>query len=160
MDTLSYKTISANANTVDKQWVLVDVADVPLGRAAAAIASLLRGKHKTSYTPHVDCGDNVVVVNAEKVKLTGKSGLKSNTFVIRATPEDSVSLLQSRYMLKTLPVWSKKPLRVCCLKISSGLICFATSAYMQEQTINMTPNNHKLLILTNASNGSDTHHRT
>lgn len=71
MDTLSYKTISANANTVDKQWVLVDLADVPLGRAAAAIASLLRGKHKTSYTPHIDCGDNVVVVNAEKVKLTG-----------------------------------------------------------------------------------------
>ncbi len=71
MDTLSYKTISANANTVDKQWVLVDVAEFPLGRAAATIATLLRGKHKPSYTPHVDCGDNVVVINAEKVKLTG-----------------------------------------------------------------------------------------
>ena len=71
MNTLSYKTISANAQTVDKQWLLVDVADVPLGRAATAIATFLRGKHKPSYTPHVDCGDNVIVINSSKIQLTG-----------------------------------------------------------------------------------------
>lgn len=72
MDSLSYKTISANAATVDKQWVLIDATDEVLGRLAAQIAKILRGKNKPSYTPHVDCGDYVVVINADKVKLTGK----------------------------------------------------------------------------------------
>ena len=71
MDTLSYKTISANANTVDKQWVIVDAADMPLGRMASEVAKLIRGKHKPNFTPHVDCGDNVIVINAEKVQLSG-----------------------------------------------------------------------------------------
>ena len=65
MDTLSYKTISANKATVDKQWVLVDAEGQTLGRLASKVAKLLRGKHKPSFTPHVDCGDNVIVVNAE-----------------------------------------------------------------------------------------------
>ena len=71
MDTLSYKTISANKSTVDKQWVLVDAEGQTLGRMASKVAKLLRGKYKPSYTPHVDCGDNVVVINAEKIVLTG-----------------------------------------------------------------------------------------
>jgi large subunit ribosomal protein L13 len=72
VDTLSYKTVSANAATVNKEWVLVDAEGEPLGRLASAVAKLLRGKHKPNYTPHVDCGDNVIVINAEKVVLTGK----------------------------------------------------------------------------------------
>ena len=72
VNTLSYKTISANANTVNKEWVVLDVKNLPLGRAATVIANFLRGKHKTNYTPHVDCGDNVIVVNAEKIQMTGK----------------------------------------------------------------------------------------
>jgi large subunit ribosomal protein L13 len=71
VNTLSYKTISANANTVDKQWVVIDAENVPLGRVASVIASYLRGKHKTNYTPHVDCGDYVIVINAGKVSLSG-----------------------------------------------------------------------------------------
>ncbi len=71
MDTLSYKTVSANANTADKQWVLVDANGQTLGRMASKVAKLLRGKHKPSFTPHVDCGDNVIVINAEKINLTG-----------------------------------------------------------------------------------------
>ena len=71
MDTLSYKTVSANKNTVQKEWVIVDAKDQILGRLAARVAMMLRGKHKPSFTPHVDCGDNVIVINAEKVKLTG-----------------------------------------------------------------------------------------
>jgi large subunit ribosomal protein L13 len=71
VDTLSYKTVSANRATVTKEWVLVDATDVVLGRLASKVAKILRGKNKPSFTPHVDCGDNVVVINAEKVRLTG-----------------------------------------------------------------------------------------
>lgn len=72
MNTLSYKTVSANKATVDKEWVIIDAEGKVLGRLATVVASTLRGKHKTNYTPHVDCGDNVIVINAEKVDLTGK----------------------------------------------------------------------------------------
>ncbi len=72
MDTLSYKTISANKATVTKEWVIVDATNATLGRISSEIAMLLRGKRKPNYTPHVDCGDNVIVINAEKVRLTGK----------------------------------------------------------------------------------------
>lgn len=71
MDTLSYKTISANEKTVNKEWLLVDATDETVGRLASKVAFLLRGKHKTEFTPHVDCGDNVVVINAEKIRFTG-----------------------------------------------------------------------------------------
>lgn len=71
MSTPSYKTISANKNTVNKEWVLVDAENETLGRLASKIAFLIRGKHKTNFTPHVDCGDNVVVINADKVRLSG-----------------------------------------------------------------------------------------
>lgn len=72
MDTLSYKTVSANKNTVNKEWVVVDAEGQTLGRMSSVVAKLLRGKYKTNYTPHVDCGDNVVVINASKINLTGK----------------------------------------------------------------------------------------
>ena len=71
MDSLSYKTISANAATVTKEWVVIDATNEVLGRLASQIAKILRGKNKPGYTPHGECGDYVIVVNAEKVKLTG-----------------------------------------------------------------------------------------
>ena len=71
MDTLSYKTISANKSTVNKLWVLVDAEGQTLGRLASKVAILLRGKHKPNFTPHVDCGDHVIVINAEKITFTG-----------------------------------------------------------------------------------------
>lgn len=71
MDTLSYKTVSANRKTVDKQWLLVDAEGQTLGRLSSKVAKLLRGKHKPNFTPHVDCGDNVVIINAEKIVLSG-----------------------------------------------------------------------------------------
>lgn len=71
MDTLSYKTISGNKATAQKEWLLVDAEGETLGRLAAVVAMLLRGKHKTNFTPHADCGDNVVIINAEKIQLTG-----------------------------------------------------------------------------------------
>ena len=72
MDTLSYKTIATNKSTANKLWVLIDAEGQTLGRLASKVAILLRGKHTPNFTPHVDCGDNVVVVNASKVNLTGK----------------------------------------------------------------------------------------
>ncbi|MBT5147845.1 MAG: 50S ribosomal protein L13, partial [Flavobacteriales bacterium] len=72
MDTLSYKTISANKENADKKWLLVDAEGQTLGRIASEVAKLIRGKHKPNFTPHADCGDYVVVINAEKIKLTGK----------------------------------------------------------------------------------------
>ncbi|MFI3296792.1 MAG: 50S ribosomal protein L13 [bacterium] len=71
MDTLSFKTISANKATAQKEWVVIDATDLVLGRMASKVAKLLRGKYKPSFTPHVDCGDNVIIINAEKVQLTG-----------------------------------------------------------------------------------------
>lgn len=71
MNTLSYKTVSANKKTVNKQWVVVDAEGEILGRLSTKIAMIIRGKTKPDFTPNVDCGDNVIVINADKVKLTG-----------------------------------------------------------------------------------------
>ncbi|MEA5006826.1 MAG: 50S ribosomal protein L13 [Rikenellaceae bacterium] len=71
MDTLSYKTVSANEATVVKEWLVIDATDQVLGRLASRVARILRGKHKPSFTPHVDCGDNVIIINATKIRLTG-----------------------------------------------------------------------------------------
>ncbi len=80
MNTLSYKTVSANKATVTKEWVVIDATDQVLGRLAVKAATLLRGKHKPNFTPHVDCGDNVIIINADKVRLTGNK-LDEKTYV-------------------------------------------------------------------------------
>jgi len=72
MDTLSYRTVSANPSTIKKEWVLIDAEGEIVGRLASVAAQLLRGKYKTNYTPHMDCGDNVVIINAEKIRFSGK----------------------------------------------------------------------------------------
>lgn len=72
MNTLSFKTISANKETVKKEWVVIDATDQIVGRLCSKVAKLLRGKYKPNFTPNVDCGDNVIIINAEKVRFTGK----------------------------------------------------------------------------------------
>lgn len=72
MNTLSYKTISTNKETVNKEWVVIDATDQIVGRLSSKVAKLIRGKYKPSFTPNVDCGDNVIIINAEKVKFSGK----------------------------------------------------------------------------------------
>jgi large subunit ribosomal protein L13 len=72
MDSISYKTISLSQNQIEKNWLIIDAEEAILGRLSSGIAKVLKGKHKPSYTPNMDCGDNVIVINAEKVKLTGK----------------------------------------------------------------------------------------
>jgi len=71
VDTLSYKTKSANKSTVKKDWYVIDAEGQTLGRFASKVANILRGKHKPSFTPHVDCGDNVIIINADKIRFTG-----------------------------------------------------------------------------------------
>jgi large subunit ribosomal protein L13 len=78
--TLKYKTLSANRETVNKQWFVVDAEGEILGRLASKVAFVLRGKHKTDFTPHVDCGDNVIVINAEKIAVTGNK-LVDKTYI-------------------------------------------------------------------------------
>ncbi|MBR5249592.1 MAG: 50S ribosomal protein L13 [Bacteroidales bacterium] len=99
MDTQSYKTVSANAATVTKEWVVIDATNMVLGRLASRVALMLRGKHRPNFTPHVDCGDNVIIINAEKVRLTGKK-LTDKVYVRHtgypggqrfATPKDLLS---------------------------------------------------------------------
>ena len=72
MDTLSYKTLSVNKENSSKEWVVIDATDLVLGRLASRVAILLRGKNKPNFTPNADCGDNVIILNADKVRLTGK----------------------------------------------------------------------------------------
>ena len=72
MNTLSYKTISANKETVNKEWVVIDASDQIVGRLCSKVAKILRGKYKPNFTPHVDCGDNVILINAAKVVFSGK----------------------------------------------------------------------------------------
>lgn len=71
MNTLSYKTVSANKETVNKEWILIDAENEILGRMASIAAKFLRGKYKPNFTPHVDCGDNVIIINADKIRLSG-----------------------------------------------------------------------------------------
>lgn len=71
MNTLSYRTVSANAATAGKKWVLVDAKGHTVGRLASEVASIIRGKHKTNFTPHADCGDNVIIINAKEAVFTG-----------------------------------------------------------------------------------------
>ena len=71
MNTLSYKTISVNKETAKKEWVVIDATDQVVGRLCSKVAKLIRGKYKPTFTPHVDCGDNVILINADKVVFTG-----------------------------------------------------------------------------------------
>ena len=100
MDTLSYKTISENAATVNKEWLLVDAEGQTLGRLASTIARLVRGKHKTGFTPHVDCGDNVVVINAEKVTLTGNKSTEKRYIRYTGYPGGQRSLTADQLLAK------------------------------------------------------------
>jgi len=102
MDTLSYKTISANNETVTKEWVLIDAENEILGRLASKAALLLRGKLKTNYTPHVDCGDNVVIINAEKVRMTGNK-LNDKTYIRHSGYPGGQTVLIAKQILKTKP---------------------------------------------------------
>ena len=102
MDTLSYKTVSANKETVTKKWVLIDAENEILGRMASHAAKMLRGKLKPNFTPHVDCGDNVIVINAEKVKLTGNK-MEDKEYYRHSQYPGGQTILTARQLLATKP---------------------------------------------------------
>ncbi len=103
MNTLSYKTISANKATAGKEWVLIDAEGEILGRLASVVAMVLRGKNKTNYTPHADCGDNVVIINAEKVVLSGTK-LADKEYVRHTGYPGGQRFTSAEEMLKKNPI--------------------------------------------------------
>lgn len=104
MNTLSYKTVSANKNTVEKKWYVVDAEDQTLGRFASKVAGIIRGKNKPNFTPHVDCGDNVIVINASKIRLTG-SKLDSKEYVTHSGHPGGQRWTTARNMLSKKPTF-------------------------------------------------------
>ncbi|MDD2530352.1 MAG: 50S ribosomal protein L13 [Bacteroidales bacterium] len=103
MNTLSYKTVSANKETVQKEWIVIDAENQILGRLATRVANVLRGKHKPSFTPHVDCGDNVIIVNAEKIRFTGKK-LTDKVYVRHTGYPGGQRFTTPKEVLATYPV--------------------------------------------------------
>lgn len=103
MNTLSYKTVSANKATVNKEWVIIDAEGAILGRLASVVASMLRGKHKTNFTPHVDCGDNVVVINADKVVLSGTK-MSDKEYIRHTGYPGGQRITTAQEMLKKNPI--------------------------------------------------------
>ncbi len=102
MNTLSYKTVSANKETADKKWLLVDAEGQTVGRLASKVAKLVRGKHKTNFTPHADCGDNVIVINAAKVSFSGTK-LENKEYIRYTGYPGGQRSLTAEEMLKKSP---------------------------------------------------------
>ena len=122
MDTLSYKTISANAETANKQWVVVDATDQPLGRLCAKVAVILRGKNKPNFTPHADCGDNVIIINADKVKLTGKKWTDRIYLSYTGYPGGQRETTPETLMKKSLNKHIKPGIHPLSVKVMKGML--------------------------------------
>ncbi len=154
MDTLSYKTISANKATVTKEWVIVDATDQVLGRLGAKVAKLLRGKYKPNFTPHVDCGDNVIIINADKVKLTGNKWNDKVYLSYTGYPGGQREITPARLQAK--PNGDDKLLRKVVKgmlpknKLGAKLLVICT--YMPAASTNTTLRTRKQLILTYLNN--------
>jgi len=102
VDTLSYKTVSGNKETADKKWLVVDAEGQTVGRLASKVAKLIRGKHKPNFTPHADCGDNVIVINAEKVSFSGTK-LENKEYVRYTGYPGGQRITTAQEMLKKHP---------------------------------------------------------
>ena len=103
MSTLSYKTISANAQTAQKNWVVVDAENEIVGRLATQVARILRGKNKPNFTPHADCGDNVIIINAEKIRFTGNK-LEDKEYVRHTGYPGGQRFATPKQLLKRKPI--------------------------------------------------------
>ncbi len=104
MNTTSYKSVMANKATVNKEWVVIDATNQVLGRLSSQVAKILRGKHKPSYTPHVDCGDNVIIINADKVRLTGRK-LTEKQYVRHTGYPGGQRFSTPKEVLQRKPIW-------------------------------------------------------
>lgn len=138
MDTLSYKTTSANSATVTKNWVLIDAENETLGRLSSKVANLIRGKHKTNFTPHVDCGDNVIVINADKIKLTGNKWEDKKYITFSGYPGGQKTATATEVMAKKPTLMVEKAVKGMLPKNKLGramfknLYVYAGSEHQQE----------------------------
>lgn len=138
MDTLSFKTVSVNKATAKKEWVVVDATDMVLGRMASKVAKLLRGKYKPSFTPHVDCGDNVIIINADKVKLTGKKWTDRVYLYYTGYPGGQRDITPARLMQKSPEKLIKKvvkgmlPKNILAASLLNNLYVYAGSEHPHE----------------------------
>lgn len=138
MDTLSFRTVSVNKATAKKEWVVVDATDMVLGRMASKVAKLLRGKYKPSFTPHVDCGDNVIIINADKVKLTGKKWTDRVYLSYTGYPGGQRDITPARLMQKSPEKLIKKvvkgmlPKNILAASLLNNLYVYAGSEHPHE----------------------------
>ena len=138
MDTLSFKTVSVNKATAKKEWVVVDATDMVLGRMASKVAKLLRGKYKPSFTPHVDCGDNVIIINADKVKLTGNKWTDRVYLSYTGYPGGQRDITPARLMQKSPEKLIKKvvkgmlPKNILAASLLNNLYIYAGSEHPHE----------------------------
>lgn len=138
MDTLSYKTISANSATVTKNWILIDAENETLGRLSSKVANLIRGKHKTDFTPHADCGDNVVVINADKIKLTGNKWEDKKYITFSGYPGGQKTATAAEVMAKKPTLMVEKAVKGMLPKnklgraIFKNLYVYAGAEHQQE----------------------------
>ena len=142
MDTLSYKTRSINKENADKKWWLVDAEGQTLGRLSTQIATLLRGKHKTNFTPHADCGDYVVVVNAEKIVLTGNK-METKEYIRYTGYPGGQRVRTARRAVgaQAFALWWKKPFAACSPRTVSVASSSATCTCTSVPTTSTKPNN-------------------
>lgn len=122
MDTLSYKTITPNANSVEHQWVLIDATGQHLGRLCSKVAKILRGKNKPSYSPNVECGDNVIIINADKVVLTGKKMTDRTYYTFSGYPGGQRELTPEVLMKKSFNKHIKPGMHPLFIKVVKGML--------------------------------------
>lgn len=122
MDSLSYRTLSPNAQSVQHDWVVVDATDQSLGRLCAKVAKLLLGKYKPSYSPNVECGDNVIIINADKVKLTGKKMTDRIYLTFSGYPGGQRELTPEVLMNKSFSKSAKPGYHPLFLRVMKGML--------------------------------------
>ncbi len=122
MDTLSYKTLTPNAQSVEKEWLLIDATDQHLGRLCSKVAKILRGKHKPTYSPNIECGDNVLIINAEKVIMTGKKMNDREYLTFSGYPGGQRSLSPEVLMQKSYNKHIKPGMHPLYIKVMKGML--------------------------------------
>ncbi len=122
MDTLSYKPLTPNAQSVKKEWVLIDATDQVLGRLCSQVAKILRGKHKPCYSPFVECGDNVIIINADKMVLTGKKMTDRIYYTYTGYPGGQRELTPEGLMKQSLNKHLKPGMHPLYIRVVKGML--------------------------------------
>ena len=149
MDTLSFKTISANKETAKKEWVVIDASDQVVGRLCSKVAKLIRGKYKPNFTPHVDCGDNVIIINAAKVVFTGKK--ETDKVYTRYTGYPGGQRFNTPAELRKRPDGPERIIRHA-VKGSSAARCWTTSMCIMAQSTSTRLRSPRQSISTSINN--------